>query len=239
MMATPTILELRHAECESPGAYGAGLVDVASIHTVRAWRDPIPDDPAPYAAIIVMGGPMGTDDGPSIPWIDDEIALLRRAIAAGTPIWGACLGSQLLASALGAEITTGPAPEMGIVDITLTDDGLHDPVWSGHGDTTFPALQWHFDTFAVPEGATLLASSAAYPNQLFRHGSCYGIQFHLEVDAVVLEDWLAVDDYRTELIDLLGTDGVAHTVEEMSRIEGVTVPLAMSAIRRWFDLFVA
>ncbi|WP_343287247.1 type 1 glutamine amidotransferase [Gordonia sp. SID5947] len=188
----PTILELRHAECESPGAYAAGLADVADIHTVRAWREPIPHDPSSYAAIIVMGGPMGADDGPRLPWIDDEIGLLRRASASDTPIWAVCLGSQLLAAALGSEISTGPAPEIGLLDVSLTEDGRRDPVWSSHPDPVVEVLQWHFDTFSLPPGAVRLASSPAYPNQLFRHGHSYGIQFHLEVGSAQLAEWLDV-----------------------------------------------
>jgi GMP synthase (glutamine-hydrolysing) len=233
-----TILELRHAECESPGALGAGLADRARIETVRMWAEPLPADPADVDGILVMGGPMGADDGPTVPWIDEEIAFLRRAVDLGVPIWGACLGSQLLATALGAGVTTGPAPEIGVLDVTLTDEGRHDPVWSGLGAATFPALHWHFDTFSLPPGAHLLASSAAYSHQLFRHGPHYGVQFHLEVDSPLLREWLAVDEYRAELRATLGDDGVERLTADVADAARVTHPMAVAAIRRWFDLHI-
>ena len=192
----PRVLELRHAECESAGAYRSGLEPVATIDTVRVWCEPLPADPSDYSAILVMGGPMGANDGPTIPWIDDEIAFVRAAIDAGIPVWGACLGSQLLAKALGAAVSTGEAPELGICEVTMTDAGSTDPVWSAVDSSDLAVLQWHYDTFDLPAGATLLASSPAYAHQLFRYGNCYGVQFHLEVDTELFDGWLDVPEYR-------------------------------------------
>lgn len=231
------ILELRHAECESPGSYGAGLAGLAAISTVRAWRDPIPEEPAAYSAILVLGGPMGVGDGARFPWLDDEIAFLKQAVAHNVPIWGACLGSQLLATALGARVDRAPVPELGVVDITLTDDGRTDPVWHAAHGSNFPALQWHFDTFEVPDGATLLASSAQCAHQVFRYGPHMGVQFHLEVDAALLDDWLAVPEYRTELTEALGADGVERVIADVARTEDLTRALAISAIRHWYTQF--
>ncbi|GAC69828.1 type 1 glutamine amidotransferase [Gordonia soli] len=234
----PTILELRHVECESPGSYSAGLAPVADMVTVRSWREPVPTDPSPYAAILVMGGPMGADDGATIPWIADELALLRRAVAADIPIWGVCLGSQLLAHALGAAISTAATPEIGVSDVELTSDGRADPVWSHVPTDEFPTLQWHFDTFDIPDGAVRLASSSAYPNQVFRHRGSYGVQFHLEVDAALFDEWLEIEDYRTELTTHLGEDAVHATTAAVARVEPTTRPIAETVIRRWFDEYV-
>ncbi|MFW0796077.1 type 1 glutamine amidotransferase [Gordonia sp. CPCC 205515] len=228
------ILELRHAECEGPGSYGSGLAGLASIHTVRAWREQIPDDPRAFSAILVMGGPMGVSDGATHPWLDDEITFLKRAVAQDVPIWGACLGSQLLATALGATVSAAPIPELGVVDVTLTDDGRRDPVWSAVDGPDFPALQWHFDTFEIPAGATLLASSADCAHQAFRHGPHVGVQFHLEVDAALLDEWLAVAEYRAELVDVLGEDGLKRVIADVARTEDLTRALATTAIRQWY-----
>ena len=173
-MSPLPILELRHIECEPPGSYLPTLEKYGPIHTVRLWEESVPADPADYAAIIVMGGPMGANDGGALPWIDDEIDFLRRAVDAGVGVWGVCLGAQMLAAALGARVYTGPVPEVGVVDVTLTEAGRADPVWGEMGDVAIRALQWHSDTFELPPSATLLARSTAYPNQVFRAGRSYG-----------------------------------------------------------------
>ena len=100
---------------------------------------------------------------------------------AGTPFFGACLGSQLLAASLGARVYAGAAPEVGLLPVTLTDAALADPVFAGLPRELL-TLQWHGDTFDLPDGAVALASSPAYPNQAFRWGArAYAVQFHLEV----------------------------------------------------------
>ncbi|MGW5522565.1 type 1 glutamine amidotransferase [Gordonia sp. NPDC003950] len=236
-MTRARVLELRHAECESPGAYLAGLDEVADVRTVRSWCEPMPDDPTDFDAILVMGGPMGANDGPTLPWIDAEIAFLTDAIAAGIPIWGVCLGSQLLARALGAAVRTGPEPELGIADVTLTADAATDPVWAG--TATIPAMHWHYDTFDLPGGATLLGSSKLCAHQLFRHGPHYGVQFHLEVDTALFDEWLGVPEYRRELESALGPDGPAGIRADVARAQQITRPLAATAIRRWVEVVVA
>jgi GMP synthase-like glutamine amidotransferase len=104
-------------------------------------------------------------------------------------VLGVCLGAQQLAAALGAEVVTGPAPEIGTRSVTLTDDGARDPVL-GPGGPELPAVHWHGDTFGIPPGAVRLASSDRYQNQAFRHGRCvYGLQFHVEVDRALAAQW--------------------------------------------------
>lgn len=237
-MTRPTILELRHAECESPGTYGAGLAGLADVRTVRTWREELPTDPRDFAGILVMGGPMGANDGAALPWIDTEIAFLTAAVAADVPIWGVCLGSQLLARALGARVFTGPAGEVGVAEVTLTDDARTDPVFSAITESTFPAMHWHYDTFTLPDGATRLAGSQRYENQLFRHGRNYGVQFHLEVDTDLLRAWLDVEDYRGELVAALGPGAPASVAADVAAAQTITAPLAATLIRRWFDSFV-
>ena len=238
-MTIPRVLELRHVECESAGAYRAGLEPVADIETVRAWCEPLPDDVSAYAGILVMGGPMGANDGPTVPWIDDELAFLRTAIDAGVPVWGACLGSQLLAKALGGRVWTGPEPELGVCTVELTDAGRADPVWSAVETTSVNVLQWHYDTFELPPGAQLLASSAAFPNQLFRVGKCYGVQFHLEVDTDLIAEWLAIPEYREDVVRVLGPDGPEHIVSDLEKIETVTRAMASAAMSRWISLITS
>lgn len=234
-MAPKPILELRHVECEPPAAYTPVLTRYAPVVTARVWREPVPADPADYSAIIVMGGPMGANDGPQLLWIDDEIDFLRRALGT-TPIWGVCLGSQLLAAALGARVYVGDVPEVGVVEHTFTEDAPHDPVWGDHADSTFPALQWHSDSFDLPSDATLLASTPAYRNQLFRSGDNYGIQFHLEADEGLAREWLEIEEYRTALESAVGTEKVPTLLDEIAAAQETTVPLAHNVIENWLRL---
>jgi len=172
-----------------------------------------------------MGGPMGANDGTRHPWIDAEITFLRHALAAGVPVFGVCLGSQLLAAAAGAAVTTGPTPEIGICSVEWTEPGLADSVWKGLSDNPFDVMQWHYDTFDLPEGSTLLASSTAYHHQAFRLGRSYGIQFHLEVDRRGFAQWVADPAHRDEKVG--------------AGIESDTGAMAAAAMTRWVELISA
>lgn len=230
------ILELRHVECEPPAAYLPALTEHAEVVTVRPWCEPLPEHHR-FAAIIAMGGPMGVNDRAALPWIDDEIAYLRAATSAGVPVWGVCLGAQLLAAALGAAVYSGPVPEVGIAEVELTAAGADDPVW---GDTAprLETMQWHGDTFDVPPGAELLASSPLYPNQLFRHGASYGIQFHLEADAALARQWLDIPAYREALHRALGEQGARRFLDGLAAAERTMTASAERAVRRWVSLHV-
>jgi GMP synthase (glutamine-hydrolysing) len=106
------------------------------------------------------------------------------------PILGTCLGSQLLAAALGARVRPGPQKEIGWHEVTLTPEGRADPLWAEAPDS-FAALHWHGDVFDLPRGATRLARSALTDVQAFRYGaSAYGLLFHLEVTEPIVRDWV-------------------------------------------------
>ncbi|MFD1210608.1 type 1 glutamine amidotransferase [Arthrobacter sp. GCM10027362] len=227
------ILELRHVEPEGPAAYLPVLHEYAEVETVRLWQEPVPQG-RDFSAVVVMGGPMGANDGGQLPWIDEEIAFLRAAVAAGTPVWGVCLGAQLLAAALGARVQAGPRPEVGVLPVRLTGDGAADPVWGGL-PVSFPVLQWHSDTFELPAESVLLASSPQYPHQLFRHGNSYGVQFHLEADAALAGQWLGIEDYRQALEQVLGPGAAPDVLAALRQVEAGMVQHAQSAIRRWLE----
>jgi len=145
--------------------------------------------PAGAAGVVVMGGPMGVHDTADYPWLEAERRWLTTAVDAGLPVLGVCLGSQLLAAALGAEVTTGVVPEIGVGHVVLDQQGRDDPVLGPEG-ARLPVVHWHGDTFAIPAGAVRLASSDRYENQAFRYGDrVYGLQFHLEVDDEVAAGW--------------------------------------------------
>jgi GMP synthase (glutamine-hydrolysing) len=198
------VLVLQHIACEPPGEFEDVLfergADIVRVELDEGDALPARDE---FDAIVAMGGPMSVNDEDDHPWLVAEKQLIREAVADGVPYWGSCLGVQLLASSLGARVYAGPQPEVGVLPVTLTDEGAADPVLQGL-PREFPTLQWHGDTFDLPEGAVLLASSPAYPNQAFRHGNAYGVQFHLEVSRAMAREWATVPAYTEYLERTLG-----------------------------------
>jgi GMP synthase-like glutamine amidotransferase len=169
---------LQHVTFEGPGAFGDHLVEqgyILSNHLVPQVG--LPEDPGDF--LLVMGGPMSVNDPE--PWIESELLFIREALKCGVPVLGICLGSQMLAKALGAAVAPGPGVELGMVAINLTEEGRQDPVFQTIPEP-FPVFQWHGEAFALPEGAVPLASSPLFPLQAFRFGhNAYGVLFHLEV----------------------------------------------------------
>jgi len=175
------VLVLQHIACEPPGVYEDVLRERgATLHRVEVDAgDELPDW-RELDAIVAMGGPMSANDDAELPWLRDEKELVAAAVRAGTPFWGVCLGLQLLAASLGARVYAGEEPEVGVLAVELTEEGRRDPVFAAL-PPAFPTLQWHGDTFDLPDGAVRLAGSPAYLNQAFRFENAYGVQFHLEV----------------------------------------------------------
>ncbi len=142
-------------------------------------------------AIVVLGGPMGVYEEEKFSWLTDEIRFLGEAIRAGVPVYGLCLGAQLMAAALGARVYPGEGKkEIGWFQVDLTPRAQGDPLLEDE-EATFPVFQWHGDTFDLPQGAVHLVSSARYPNQAFRWGErAYAFQFHLEIGIEDISKWL-------------------------------------------------
>jgi GMP synthase-like glutamine amidotransferase len=147
--------------------------------------DPVPTQASRYDVIAMLGGEMSAND--DLPFLHHARHLMRDAIARDIPVLGHCLGGQVLAQALGAAVTNNAVTEIGWTRIILHDHALAQD-WLGE-DTTLAVFQWHSQTFAIPEGATLLASNAACAHQAFAFGPHLGMQFHIEVDAEKLDQW--------------------------------------------------
>lgn len=160
------------------------------------WEIPSVDT---YDWLIIMGGPMNVDEETKYPWLKEEKKAIKEAIESGKTVLGICLGSQLIATALGAKVRKNHEPEIGWFDITLTEEGEKHPLFKDMGQT-FKIFQWHGDTFDIPQGARHLATSSVCQNQAFVYGDrVLGLQFHLEVTAESLN--LMLEDADDELID--------------------------------------
>jgi GMP synthase (glutamine-hydrolysing) len=145
--------------------------------------------------VVMMGGPMGVYEREVHPWITCQLKLLSRRLAADRPTLGVCFGAQMIAAALGAEVYAGPVKEIGFAPVAI-----HDPASPLRHLAEVPVLHWHGDTFTLPAGTELLASSDLYQHQAFRRGhNVLALQFHAEMgEDERFEDWLAQDmDYLT------------------------------------------
>ena len=231
-----TILVLQHIRCEPPGVYEDILIERgATIKRVEVDEgEPFPA-PGTFDAIVAMGGPMSVNDVDDHPWLVAEKALIAESVEAGLPYFGACLGVQLLAAALGARVWAGRTPEVGVLPVTLTADGLDDPVIGPLGPS-FPTLQWHGDSFDLPPGATLLASSPAYPHQAFCHRNAYGVQFHLEVSTAMAIEWSQVPAYSAALDSLLGPGSFPSLLADFEAARPTMAKAGRALFSRWTDL---
>ena len=186
---------LQHVAHEGPALIADELRRAGQrVDVVRLDRgEPLPADGS-FAGLVVMGGPMGVSDGDAHPWLASERALVAATATDWKPVLGVCLGAQQLAMALGADVTTGVAPEIGLGRVELTGPGRLDPVmgpeYGGLSATSIPCVHWHEDTFTLPDGAVHLAGSHRFPHQAFRWGDrAYGLQFHVEVDRALAAGW--------------------------------------------------
>lgn len=202
----------RHAPTEGPGHF-ASFLDSRN----QPWQliaidigEPVPPSPEPFAGLVFMGGPMSVND--DLPWIPPTLDLIRRAVALDIPVLGHCLGGQLIAKALGGEISANPIKEIGWGRVQVADSP-EARRWFGD-ITEFQAFHWHGETFSIPPGATRILSSAHCANQAYAMGKHLGMQSHVEMTDAMIRDWCAV-----------GADEIAA-----SDSPAVQTPAAMQAL---------
>jgi GMP synthase-like glutamine amidotransferase len=211
-------LVLQHIACEHPGAFRPLMEREGIVQEVVEVDEgePIPD-PTEFDALLVFGGPMNVDEEAEHPWLVDEKLAIERAVRAGVPYLGMCFGAQLLARCLGARVYPATRPEVGVLDVRLTDAAERDPLFSRLPDP-LPCFQWHGDTFDLPPGATLLASSDVCPNQAFRWGrAAYGIQFHVEVTDDMAQAWSEIPAYQASAQAVRGPQGLHELRRELEQ----------------------
>ncbi|HEX7854376.1 MAG TPA: glutamine amidotransferase [Sphingobium sp.] len=187
---TKTAIAIRHIAFEDLGAFEPILRQ--SGYAVRYLDAGVDDlgafDQASADLLVVLGAPIGAYEDDLYPFLSDEIRLLESRLGRGFPTLGICLGSQLMARALGSRVYPGPAKEIGFAPLTFTAEGEASALaaFAGH-----PVLHWHGDTFDLPEGAVRLASTDICTNQAFSFGaSALAAQFHPEAGGPGFERWL-------------------------------------------------
>jgi len=225
------VLVLQHEAFEGPGTLGEALSGCELRVVCTFAGDPVPARLA-EDGLVVLGGGMGVYEADRHPHLREEMSLLQDAVRSGRPVLGICLGSQLLAAALGAQVAKAPRKEIGWFEVDLLPGATDDALFAG-APASFAAFHWHGDAFALPAGAVPLAATAMTPLQAFRAGPrAWGIQFHLETDRQVLEAMLTSG--AEELRDT-GADAariLARAAAELPRLRA----LALQVFARWAAL---
>lgn len=180
--------------------------------------------------IIILGGPMSVYDEACPPFIKDEIDFIHQALIKRIPMLGICLGAQLIARAAGARVYCAKQREIGWYKVWFTKEGRQNLLFKGFPDM-FPVLQWHQDTFDIPEGAIHLIASEPVCNQAFRmEDLVYGLQFHLEVTGEMTQDWLSDSDNEPSLAGISKHQILMEMDSYLPQIQ----PLARSFFSRFF-----
>ena len=238
-MAKPKILVFQHVPYEPLGTLDPLLKESGfRLRYVNFGRDPgARPSLEKYAALIVLGGPMNADQIDTYPNLLTEVDIIREAVEQDMSVLGICLGAQLLAKALGGSVTRNRDREIGWYDVELTEQGVTDPVFSTFARSQ-RVFQWHEDGIGLPPDCVHLARSPASKVQAFRHGEhAYGLQFHLEVDAPLIDRWLTVPGNQAILQDEAGrVDPATIRAETADAIEGLQ-RLSNATFSRWIDRF--
>ncbi len=228
------VIVVQHIQCEAPGTIAEVLEErQIPVRTVRVFdAEPVPQETGDAVGLVVMGGPMSVYEQPRYPFLRDEIRLLEAALQAQIPVLGVCLGSQLLASVLGAEVKPGAQKEIGWHPVWLGQAALDDPLWE-KAESRFTGFHWHGDVFDLPRGAVSLASSELTPCQGFRYGqNAYGLLFHMEVTEKIISDMVrdCSDELRQAAVN--GREILTKRSEFLPKLQ----KLSQSVFGRWATL---
>lgn len=230
------VLVFKHVAQENLGTLKPVLGDGAfRIRYVNFDRDP---EARPgidkYQGLIILGGWMGVYEADHYPHLKLECQLIEEALKRGIPVLGICLGAQILAHVLGANVRKHSEREVGWQKIELTESGRADPLFS-HFRAAETVFQMHGDTFDIPAGAAHLAASAACGGQAFRYGDkAYGLQFHHEIDKSMIDRLLRVPESRREIEELNGVAAVEKIEEETP----LYLPQSVASSRQTFEKFL-
>lgn len=203
-----TVLIIKNTETEGPGTIEDYLREKGAEYCVIDLFDCSTEMPdiRQYSHLVIMGGPMAVYERDGYGFLSYEAAMIRAFVKTGRPVLGICLGAQMIAYAIGADVYKGGTKEIGWDKVAISDEGMKDAAFSALAladEKSAEVFQWHGDTFDLPSKAVRLASSEAYPNQAFRYSSnVYALQFHIEVTPAIVKDWFK-DEKGAEIEDML------------------------------------
>lgn len=222
----------RHAPTEGPGHF-ASFLDARKL----SWKlvavdagEAVPVSPDAFSGLVFMGGPMSVND--DLPWIPPVLSLIRAAVRVDIPVLGHCLGGQLIAKALGGEVSRNPVKEIGWGRVAVADnpEARH---WFGDL-TAFEAFHWHGETFSIPPGATRILESPYCANQAYVLGKHLGMQCHVEMTEAMIREWCEVG---AEEIATARSPAV-QTPEAMIALNGANLPLLNRAAERLYSRWI-
>ena len=208
------IISLQHIAIEDPGTFKDFLLaDGHELTTVQLDEgDQIPSNLDEFDAMLCMGGPMDTFMEGDYPWlVNEKKAIEEYVIELKKPFLGFCLGCQLLGEVLGGNVVKSTPPEIGVLDIDITNTAKNDPVFN-FLPNKIKALQWHsYEVKGLEDvqGVSVIGSSPSTKYQIFGYNNhAYGIQFHLEIRKSTVDDWAAVPEYKNALEQSLGKEAL-------------------------------
>jgi GMP synthase (glutamine-hydrolysing) len=208
------------------------------IRYVNFGRDPgFEPDVEGYSGLIVLGGPMGVYEADTHPHLRAEMKAIEQALKMDIPVLGICLGSQLLAHVLGAEVRKAAEMELGWCEVEVTEAGKKDALFnSWHKAESI--FQLHTDGFPPPRGAEHLAKSRLFPSQAFRYGEkVYGFQFHLEVDKAMIHRWMKIPPNQHFLQESGGKFSAAAVEAETLKHIGRSLELSRATFGKFIEIF--
>lgn len=228
-MSEPRVLVVEHEENAGSAFVGRTLREAgALLSTVGPdTGSPVPESLDGFDGLVVMGGVPGAEDDERAPWLPVVRARMAEAVQQDVPVLAICLGAQLLAVATGGAVADAATPEVGVQAFSLTAAAAEDPLLR-HAAEVPQVLQWHsMEVSRLPQGAVVLGSNAACAHQVFRIGSAWGFQGHIEADPTTARGWWHPDS-EGSLPEALGLDGeavVSHFEDSVESLHAQWAPV--------------
>ena len=230
MKCMSDVLLVQNTKVEGSGYLGELLADDGfDITSINAKHESLPEQN--FSLVVILGAPESAND--DLPYLQAEQQLIKNSVEKNIPVLGICLGSQLIAKTFGANVYSGPKKEIGFYnDLKITNNSS---LFSGFKNP-FTVFHWHGDTFDLPEGAVKLVSSENYENQAFQYKSAVGLQFHLEVNEMMVNLWLDNTEKKLKEIPYINPQQIRSDVNENISIVKSNMKNFYNNFKKSFDL---